>query len=109
MSKYTVDPNSPLPRYYQVYVSVEERIHAGEFAPGEAIPPDRFVDGHGFACNAGFLLGQGNSRRDRHARRRRVVPAGRRRAETRARENSVAAGSRDSPFSDGQLEEMDHL
>lgn len=41
MSNYKVDPNNPLPRYYQVYVSMEQRIREGEFAPGEAIPSER--------------------------------------------------------------------
>jgi GntR family transcriptional regulator of arabinose operon len=41
MSSYRVDADGPLPRYYQVYVSLEERIRSGEFAPGEALPSER--------------------------------------------------------------------
>ena len=41
MSEYTVDPTDPLPKYYQVYVSLRARIHAGEFAPGDALPAER--------------------------------------------------------------------
>ena len=36
-----VDVNNPLPRYYQVYVSLEERIRAGELGPGDALPSER--------------------------------------------------------------------
>jgi DNA-binding LacI/PurR family transcriptional regulator len=38
---YQVDLNSPVPRYYQVYVSLEDRIRAGEFAPGDPLPSER--------------------------------------------------------------------
>ncbi|HQE93559.1 MAG TPA: GntR family transcriptional regulator [Anaerolineae bacterium] len=41
MSNYRVDADDPLPRYYQVYVSLEERIRSGEFKPGEALPSER--------------------------------------------------------------------
>jgi GntR family transcriptional regulator of arabinose operon len=41
MPDYSVDADAPLPRYYQVYVSLEERIRSGEFAPGEALPSER--------------------------------------------------------------------
>ncbi|GAB4514934.1 MAG: hypothetical protein OHK0046_17700 [Anaerolineae bacterium] len=36
-----IDPNNPLPLYYQVYASLRERINDGEFAPGTALPPER--------------------------------------------------------------------
>jgi GntR family transcriptional regulator, arabinose operon transcriptional repressor len=38
---YGVDPADPLPLYYQVYASLQERIVAGEFAPGVALPSER--------------------------------------------------------------------
>lgn len=41
MSNYQVNTNDPLPRYYQVYVSLEERIRSGEFAPWTALPSER--------------------------------------------------------------------
>lgn len=41
MSDYRVDITAPLPRYYQVYVSLEERIRSGEFGPGGALPSER--------------------------------------------------------------------
>lgn len=41
MPDYKVNANDPLPRYYQVYVSLEERIHSGEFSPSEALPSER--------------------------------------------------------------------
>lgn len=41
MSIHKVDPNSPLPRYYQVYSSLKERIQSGEFLPGDALPSER--------------------------------------------------------------------
>jgi len=41
MSEYTVDSTDPLPKYYQVYTSLRARIHAGEFAPGDALPAER--------------------------------------------------------------------
>ncbi|HOU13081.1 MAG TPA: GntR family transcriptional regulator [Anaerolineae bacterium] len=41
MSIHRVDADDPLPRYYQVYVSLEERIRSGEFAPGDALPSER--------------------------------------------------------------------
>jgi len=41
MPGYKVDVDNPLPRYYQVYVSLEERIRAGEFGPGDALPSER--------------------------------------------------------------------
>ncbi|MGC9468677.1 MAG: GntR family transcriptional regulator [Anaerolineae bacterium] len=41
MPNYQVDPADPLPRYYQVYSSLLERIRAGEFAPGDMLPSER--------------------------------------------------------------------
>lgn len=41
MAEHTVDPNDPLPRYYQVYNSLLSRIRAGEFGPGDALPAER--------------------------------------------------------------------
>jgi DNA-binding LacI/PurR family transcriptional regulator len=37
----TVDPNNPLPLYYQVYASLLERIQRGEFQPGTFLPAER--------------------------------------------------------------------
>ena len=39
--KYGIDPKDPLPRYYQVYLSLQERIRGGEFRLGEALPSER--------------------------------------------------------------------
>jgi GntR family transcriptional regulator of arabinose operon len=36
-----VDPSDPMPRYYQIYTSLLDRIQAGEFAPGSATPTER--------------------------------------------------------------------
>jgi len=36
-----VDPENPLPLYYQVYRSLIERIEAGEFSDGTPLPPER--------------------------------------------------------------------
>ena len=41
MYDYRVDPSDPLPRYYQVYNSLQARIRTGEFAPGDALPSER--------------------------------------------------------------------
>lgn len=41
MATYPVDADDPLPLYYQVYHSLLERIRAGEFAPGDALPSER--------------------------------------------------------------------
>lgn len=41
MPDYKVDSNDPLPRYYQVYVSLQKRIQAGEFLPGDTLPSER--------------------------------------------------------------------
>ena len=41
MTDYSVDLDSPLPRYYQVYSSLEERIRSGEFRPGDALSSER--------------------------------------------------------------------
>ena len=38
---HTVDPNNPLPLYYQVYQSILERIQGGEFSEGDLLPPER--------------------------------------------------------------------
>ena len=38
---HTVDPNNPLPLYYQVYQSILQRIQTGEFTPGNPLPPER--------------------------------------------------------------------
>jgi DNA-binding LacI/PurR family transcriptional regulator len=40
-SEWTVDPNDPLPLYYQVYASLLQRIQGGEFAPGTFLPAER--------------------------------------------------------------------
>src|SRR6185369_16324645 len=36
-----VDPENPIPLYYQVYRSLMERIEAGEFSDGTPLPPER--------------------------------------------------------------------
>ena len=36
-----IDPENPLPLYYQVYRSLIERIEAGEFSEGTPLPPER--------------------------------------------------------------------
>src|SRR5258708_9636008 len=36
-----VDPENPLPLYYQVYRSLIERIEDGEFSDGTPLPPER--------------------------------------------------------------------
>ena len=36
-----VDPNDPMPRYYQIYASLLDRILSGEFVSGVAIPTER--------------------------------------------------------------------
>lgn len=41
MSNHKVDPKSPVPRYYQVYSSLKERIQSGEFVPGDTVPSER--------------------------------------------------------------------
>lgn len=41
MADRTVNQDDPLPLYYQVYHSLLERIRAGEFAPGDALPSER--------------------------------------------------------------------
>jgi DNA-binding LacI/PurR family transcriptional regulator len=38
---WTVDPDNPLPLYYQVYASLLERIQGGEFGPGSFLPAER--------------------------------------------------------------------
>ncbi len=41
MSTNKIDPENPLPLYYQVYRSLVERIEAGEFSDGKPLPPER--------------------------------------------------------------------
>ncbi|MGC9350062.1 MAG: GntR family transcriptional regulator [Anaerolineae bacterium] len=41
MVEYHVDPEDPLPLYYQVYLSLQSRVHKGEFKPGDALPSER--------------------------------------------------------------------
>lgn len=36
-----VDPNDPMPRYYQIYTFLLDRIQSGEFVPANAIPTER--------------------------------------------------------------------
>ncbi len=50
MSQYHVDPKSPIPRYYQIYTSLMDRIRSGEFPPGMALPAERQIaDDYGVA------------------------------------------------------------
>ncbi|MCX6080768.1 MAG: GntR family transcriptional regulator [Chloroflexi bacterium] len=41
MALRKVDPNDPMPRYYQVYTFLLDRIQSGEYAPDSAIPTER--------------------------------------------------------------------
>lgn len=41
MPDYTINPNDPLPRYYQVYKSLLDRIQLGEFKLGDPLPAER--------------------------------------------------------------------
>ena len=41
MAVYSLNPDDPLPLYYQVYHSLLERIRATEFSPGDALPSER--------------------------------------------------------------------
>lgn len=41
MATEKVDPENPLPLYFQVYKSLLERIQQGEFPPGSFLPPER--------------------------------------------------------------------
>ena len=41
MPSTTIDPDSPIPRYYQVYTSLRSRIRGHEFQPGDALPSER--------------------------------------------------------------------
>lgn len=40
MPEYTINPNDPLPKYYQVYASLLNRIRSGEFKPGDMLPAE---------------------------------------------------------------------
>jgi GntR family transcriptional regulator len=39
--RYTIDPNSPVPLYYQIRENLKELIRSKELLPGEVIPPER--------------------------------------------------------------------
>lgn len=41
MPRYTIDPTSPVPLYYQIRENLSELIRSGEFAPGDLIPSER--------------------------------------------------------------------
>lgn len=41
MPDYTINPDDPLPRYYQVYKSLIDRIKSGEFHAGDSLPAER--------------------------------------------------------------------
>lgn len=41
MTKFQVKPDDPLPLYYQVYTSLQERIRSDEFKTGDALPSER--------------------------------------------------------------------
>ncbi len=41
MTQNAIDPNSPIPRYYQLYTSLRSRIREREFQPGDALPSER--------------------------------------------------------------------
>ena len=38
-----LDPNSPLPRYYQIYSALLNMIETGELAAGQPLPPERQI------------------------------------------------------------------
>lgn len=41
MSNRKVDPNDPMPRYYQIYTFLLDRIQSGEYPPASVIPTER--------------------------------------------------------------------
>ena len=41
MKQLSIDPKSPIPRYYQLYNFLRGRIRAGEFQAGDALPSER--------------------------------------------------------------------
>jgi GntR family transcriptional regulator, arabinose operon transcriptional repressor len=41
MSTFHIDPNDPLPRYFQVFTSLSDRIRRGEFGDDGSLPPER--------------------------------------------------------------------
>jgi len=48
MSHPKIDPDNPLPLYYQVYADLREQIESGVLAPGDALPPERkLVEAYG--------------------------------------------------------------
>jgi DNA-binding LacI/PurR family transcriptional regulator len=48
MPGYTIDPNDPLPKYYQVYASLLDRIRSAEFGSGDMLPPEwKLADEYG--------------------------------------------------------------
>ena len=50
MQGHTLDPNSPLPRYYQIYSALLARIESGELKNGEVLPAERqLADSFGVA------------------------------------------------------------
>jgi GntR family transcriptional regulator len=46
MPNFHIDPNSPVPRYYQIRENLIELIRSGELAPGELIPSERELSEH---------------------------------------------------------------
>ncbi len=43
MSGHSLDPNSPLPRYYQIYNVYLSMIESGELSAGQSLPPERHI------------------------------------------------------------------
>lgn len=43
MSGHALDPNSPLPRYYQIYNVYLSMIESGELSAGQSLPPERHI------------------------------------------------------------------
>src|SRR5258707_14436184 len=41
MPNRKIDPNDPMPRYYQIYTLLLDRIQSSEFEPASAIPAER--------------------------------------------------------------------
>jgi GntR family transcriptional regulator, arabinose operon transcriptional repressor len=76
---WSLDPNSPLPRYYQIYSALLTRIKTGELAAGEALPSERQIaEDYGVArltvVKALDLLARDNLISKQHGRGTFVLP-----------------------------------
>jgi DNA-binding LacI/PurR family transcriptional regulator len=75
----SLDPNSPLPRYYQIYSALLTRIKTGELAAGDALPSERQIaEDYGVArltvVKALDLLARDNLINKQHGRGTFVLP-----------------------------------